>query len=118
MDVDVQPRTDSLLHQGLSPEDIVLLVLQEQQALSAQQVSLFEQQKALATGQQEIQRDVHLLSSSARKGKGPSRSAPSDGEDADGEENGSDDAREEVRKEKMPRRFHVLSIVTRSTFAS
>lgn len=118
MDIDVEFRTANLLRQGMSPEDIVLLILQEQQVLSAQQAALIEQQNALATGQQEIQRDVHLLSSSARKGKGPSRSAPTDGEDADDEESGSDDSGDEVQKEKMPRGFHVLSIMIRSTFVS
>ena len=114
MDVDERPR--SLLPAAVAPNDIALLVLQEQQAITEQQKAIFEQQKAIVTGQKDIQRDVqNILSSPARKQKGRSSNSrrtsagSSAGQDADDEgddESGSDDEGSS-KKDKLPSRFHV-----------
>lgn len=114
MDVDERPR--SLLPAAVVPNDIALLVLQEQQTITEQQKAIFEQQRTIVIGQKDIQRDVqNILSSPARKQKGHSSNSrrtsagSSAGQDADDEgddESGSDD-KGSSKKDKLPSRFHV-----------
>ena len=108
---------DGESHRSHIPEDLTILVLQEQQSIVEKQELIFEQTQALVNGQKELQREMQQLQSTSPAGckrkrshahQTGSGSPNNDADDEDEDDDGSDEARPRKKKGKLPSIFHVI----------